>query len=495
MTQGKNGQEQDVNQLLKVRREKLKELQDSGKNPFLITKYDVTHHSLEIKDHFEELDGKDVAIAGRMMSKRVMGKASFCHVQDLKGSIQSYVARDEIGEEAYKDFKKLDVGDIIGIRGFVFKTKTGEISIHAKEITLLSKSLQVLPEKFHGLTNTDTRYRQRYVDLIMNPEVKETFVKRSQILSSIRRYLDSLGFMEVETPVLVQNAGGASARPFMTHFNALDEDINLRISLELYLKRLIVGGMERVYEIGRVFRNEGTDTRHNPEFTLMELYQAYTDYHGMMELTENMYRHVAQEVCGTTLIPYGDHMIDLGSPFKVITMIDAVKEYSGVDFNEIKTTEEAKKIADEHQIEYEERHKKGDILSLFFEEYVEEHLIQPTFVIDHPIEISPLTKKKPENPELVERFELFITGREMANAYSELNDPIDQRERFIAQEELKAQGDEEANSMDEDFLNALSVGMPPTGGIGYGIDRLVMLLTNSPAIRDVLLFPTMKPLD
>ena len=495
MTQGKNGQEQDVNQLLKVRREKLKELQDSGKNPFLITKYDVTHHSLEIKDHFEELDGKDVAIAGRMMSKRVMGKASFCHVQDLKGSIQSYVARDEIGEEAYKDFKKLDVGDIIGIRGFVFKTKTGEISIHAKEITLLSKSLQVLPEKFHGLTNTDTRYRQRYVDLIMNPEVKETFVKRSQILSSIRRYLDSLGFMEVETPVLVQNAGGASARPFMTHFNALDEDINLRISLELYLKRLIVGGMERVYEIGRVFRNEGTDTRHNPEFTLMELYQAYTDYHGMMELTENMYRHVAQEVCGTTLIPYGDHMIDLGSPFKVITMIDAVKEYSGVDFNEIKTTEEAKKIADEHQIEYEERHKKGDILSLFFEEYVEEHLIQPTFVIDHPIEISPLTKKKPENPELVERFELFITGREMANAYSELNDPIDQRERFIAQEELKAQGDEEANSMDEDFLNALSVGMPPTGGIGYGIDRLVMLLTNSPAIRDVLLFPTMKPID
>ena len=495
MTQGKNGQEQDVNQLLKVRREKLKELQDSGKNPFLITKYDVTHHSLEIKDHFEELDGKDVAIAGRMMSKRVMGKASFCHVQDLKGSIQSYVARDEIGEEAYKDFKKLDVGDIIGIRGFVFKTKTGEISIHAKEITLLSKSLQVLPEKFHGLTNTDTRYRQRYVDLIMNPEVKETFVKRSQILSSIRRYLDGLGFMEVETPVLVQNAGGASARPFMTHFNALDEDINLRISLELYLKRLIVGGMERVYEIGRVFRNEGTDTRHNPEFTLMELYQAYTDYHGMMELTENMYRHVAQEVCGTTLIPYGDHMIDLGSPFKVITMIDAVKEYSGVDFNEIKTTEEAKKIADEHQIEYEERHKKGDILSLFFEEYVEEHLIQPTFVIDHPIEISPLTKKKPENPELVERFELFITGREMANAYSELNDPIDQRERFIAQEELKAQGDEEANSMDEDFLNALSVGMPPTGGIGYGIDRLVMLLTNSPAIRDVLLFPTMKPLD
>ncbi len=492
MTQGKNGQEQDVNQLLKVRREKLKELQDSGKNPFLITKYDVTHHSLEIKDHFEELDGKDVAIAGRMMSKRVMGKASFCHVQDLKGSIQSYVARDEIGEEAYKDFKKLDVGDIIGIRGFVFKTKTGEISIHAKEITLLSKSLQVLPEKFHGLTNTDTRYRQRYVDLIMNPEVKETFVKRSQILSSIRRYLDGLGFMEVETPVLVQNAGGASARPFMTHFNALDEDINLRISLELYLKRLIVGGMERVYEIGRVFRNEGTDTRHNPEFTLMELYQAYTDYHGMMELTENMYRHVAQEVCGTTLIPYGDHMIDLGSPFKVITMIDAVKEYSGVDFNEIKTTEEAKKIADEHQIEYEERHKKGDILSLFFEEYVEEHLIQPTFVIDHPIEISPLTKKKPENPELVERFELFITGREMANAYSELNDPIDQRERFIAQEELKAQGDEEANSMDEDFLNALSVGMPPTGGIGYGIDRLVMLLTNSPAIRDVLLFPTMK---
>ncbi len=495
MAQERNGQEQDINQLLKVRRDKLKELQDSGRDPFVLTKYDVSHHSKDIKDNFESLEEKEVTVAGRMMSKRVMGKASFCHIQDLKGTIQSYVARDELGEDAYKDFKKLDVGDIIGVRGFVFRTKTGEISIHAKEITLLSKSLQVLPEKFHGLTNTDVRYRQRYVDLIMNEDVKDTFVKRSQILSTIRRFLDDQGFMEVETPVLVQNAGGAAARPFMTHFNALDEDINLRISLELYLKRLIVGGMERVYEIGRVFRNEGTDTRHNPEFTLMELYQAYTDYHGMMELTENMYRHVAQEVCGTTLIPYGEHMIDLGKPFEVITMTDAVKQYSGVDFNEIKTTEEAKKIADEHNIEYEDRHKKGDILSLFFEEYVEEHLIQPTFVIDHPIEISPLTKKKPENPELVERFELFIVGREMANAYSELNDPIDQRERFLAQEELKAQGDEEANSMDEDFLNALAVGMPPTGGIGYGIDRLVMLLTNSPAIRDVLLFPTMKSLD
>ena len=492
MAQERNAQEQDINQLLKVRRDKLKELQDSGRDPFLITKYDVSHHSKEIKDNFESLEEKEVTVAGRMMSKRVMGKASFCHIQDLKGSIQSYVARDEIGEDAYKDFKKLDVGDIIGVRGFVFRTKTGEISIHAKEITLLSKSLQVLPEKFHGLTNTDVRYRQRYVDLIMNQDVKETFVKRSQILSSIRRYLDNLGFMEVETPVLVQNAGGAAARPFQTHFNALDEDVNLRISLELYLKRLIVGGMEKVYEIGRVFRNEGTDTRHNPEFTLMELYQAFTDYHGMMELTENMYRHVAQEVCGTTLIPYGEYMIDLGKPFEVITMIDAVKKYSGVDFNEIKTTEEAKKVADEHHVEYEDRHKKGDILSLFFEEFVEEHLIQPTFVIDHPIEISPLTKKKPENPELVERFELFILGREMANAYSELNDPIDQRERFLAQEELKALGDEEANSMDEDFLNALSIGMPPTGGIGYGIDRLVMLLTNSPAIRDALLFPTMK---
>ena len=495
MAQERNGQEQEINQLLKVRRDKLKELQDSGRDPFVLTKYDVSHHSKDIKDNFESLEEKEVTVAGRMMSKRVMGKASFCHIQDLKGTIQSYVARDELGEDAYKDFKKLDVGDIIGVRGFVFRTKTGEISIHAKEITLLSKSLQVLPEKFHGLTNTDVRYRQRYVDLIMNEDVKDTFVKRSQILSTIRRFLDDQGFMEVETPVLVQNAGGAAARPFMTHFNALDEDINLRISLELYLKRLIVGGMERVYEIGRVFRNEGTDTRHNPEFTLMELYQAYTDYHGMMELTENMYRHVAQEVCGTTLIPYGEHMIDLGKPFEVITMTDAVKQYSGVDFNEIKTTEEAKKIADEHNIEYEDRHKKGDILSLFFEEYVEEHLIQPTFVIDHPIEISPLTKKKPENPELVERFELFIVGREMANAYSELNDPIDQRERFLAQEELKAQGDEEANSMDEDFLNALAVGMPPTGGIGYGIDRLVMLLTNSPAIRDVLLFPTMKSLD
>ena len=495
MAQERNAREQDINQLLKVRRDKLKELQDSGRDPFLITKYDVSHHSKEVKDNFESLEEKEVTVAGRMMSKRVMGKASFCHIQDLKGTIQSYVARDELGEDAYKDFKKLDVGDIIGVRGFVFRTKTGEISIHAKEITLLSKSLQVLPEKFHGLTNTDVRYRQRYVDLIMNQDVKETFVKRSQILSAIRRYLDNLGFMEVETPVLVQNAGGAAARPFQTHFNALDEDVNLRISLELYLKRLIVGGMEKVYEIGRVFRNEGTDTRHNPEFTLMELYQAFTDYHGMMELTENMYRHVAQEVCGTTLIPYGEYMIDLGKPFEVITMIDAVKKYSGVDFNEIKTTEEAKKVADEHHVEYEDRHKKGDILSLFFEEFVEEHLIQPTFVIDHPIEISPLTKKKPENPELVERFELFILGREMANAYSELNDPLDQRERFLAQEELKALGDEEANSMDEDFLNALSIGMPPTGGIGYGIDRLVMLLTNSPAIRDVLLFPTMKSLD
>jgi len=495
VAQQKNGQEQDINQLLKVRREKLKELQDNGKDPFVITKYDVTHHSQDIKDNYTELEGKLVSVAGRVMSKRVMGKASFCHIQDLKGTIQSYVARDEIGTEAYAAFKKYDIGDIVGLKGTVFTTKTGEISIHATELTLLSKSLQILPEKFHGLTNTDIRYRQRYVDLIMNEDVKETFIKRSKIISSIRRFLDDRGFFEVETPMLVQNAGGAAARPFMTHYNALNEDINLRISLELYLKRLIVGGMERVYEIGRVFRNEGVDTRHNPEFTLMELYQAYTDYHGMMELTESMFRHVAQEVCGTTLVPYGDEMIDLGKPFAVMTMIDAVKKYAGVDFDEVQTTEEAKALADQHHIGYEARHKKGDILSLFFEEYAEENLRQPTFIIDHPIEISPLTKKKPDKEGYVERFELFITGREMANAYSELNDPIDQRERFEAQEELKAQGDEEANSMDEDFLNALAVGMPPTGGIGYGIDRLVMLLTNSPAIRDVLLFPTMKSLD
>ncbi|WP_373212613.1 lysine--tRNA ligase [Ruminococcus sp. 5_1_39BFAA] len=485
-------QEQDLNQLLKVRREKLAELQANGKDPFKIVKYDVTHHSQEVKDKFEELEGQSVTIAGRMMSKRVMGKASFCHVQDLQGTIQSYVARDSIGEESYKDFKKLDVGDVIGIKGEVFKTKTGEISIHAAEVTLLSKSLQVLPEKFHGLTNTDTRYRQRYVDLIMNPEVKDTFVKRSKILSAIRRYLDGQGFMEVETPMLVANAGGAAARPFETHFNALDEDFKLRISLELYLKRLIVGGLERVYEIGRVFRNEGLDTRHNPEFTLMELYQAYTDYHGMMDLTENLYRFVAQEVLGTTTITYNGVEMDLGKPFERITMLDAVKKYSGVDFNEIHTLEEARAAAKEHHIEYEERHKKGDILNLFFEEYVEEHLVQPTFVMDHPIEISPLTKKKPENPEYVERFEFFMNGWEMANAYSELNDPIDQRERFAAQEEAFAQGDEEANHTDEDFLNALEVGMPPTGGIGFGIDRMCMLLTDSAAIRDVLLFPTMK---
>ena len=485
-------QEQDLNQLLKVRREKLAELQAAGKDPFQIVKFDVTHHSQEIKDGFEELEGKTVVVAGRMMSKRVMGKASFCHVQDLKGTIQSYVARDSLGEDAYKDFKKLDVGDIIGIRGEVFRTKTGEISIHAAEITLLSKSLQVLPEKFHGLTNTDTRYRQRYVDLIMNPEVKDTFIKRSKILSAIRRYLDGQGFMEVETPMLVANAGGAAARPFETHFNALDEDFKLRISLELYLKRLIVGGMERVYEIGRVFRNEGLDTRHNPEFTLMELYQAYTDYYGMMDLTEKLYRYVAQEVLGTTKISYNGVEMDLGKPFERITMVDAVKKYANVDFNEIKTDEEAKALADEHHIEYEARHKKGDILSLFFEEYVEEHLIQPTFVMDHPIEISPLTKKKPEDPAYTERFEFFMNGWEMANAYSELNDPIDQRERFKAQEALLAQGDEEANTTDEDFLNALEVGMPPTGGIGFGIDRMCMLLTDSAAIRDVLLFPTMK---
>ena len=485
-------QEQDLNQLLKVRREKLADLQANEKDPFKIVKFDVTHHSQEVKDSFEELEGKTVVIAGRMMSKRVMGKASFCHVQDLQGTIQSYVARDSIGEESYKDFKKLDVGDIIGIKGEVFKTKTGETSIHASEVTLLSKSLQVLPEKFHGLTNTDLRYRQRYVDLIMNPEVKDTFIKRSKILSAIRRYLDTQGFMEVETPILVANAGGAAARPFETHFNALDEDFKLRISLELYLKRLIVGGLERVYEIGRVFRNEGLDTRHNPEFTLMELYQAYTDYHGMMDLTENLYRYVAQEVLGTTKIVYNGVEMDFGKPFERITMVDAVKKYAGVDFNEIHTLEEARAIAREHHVEFEERHKKGDILSLFFEEFVEEHLIQPTFVMDHPIEISPLTKKKPENPEYTERFEFFMNGWEMANAYSELNDPIDQRERFKAQEELLAQGDEEANTTDEDFMNALEVGMPPTGGIGFGIDRMCMLLTDSAAIRDVLLFPTMK---
>ena len=488
----KNVQEQDLNQLRKVRREKLAELQGSGKDPFVITKYDQTHHSVEVKENYEELEGKQVSIAGRMMSKRVMGKASFCNVQDLKGNIQSYVARDSIGEENYKEFKKLDVGDVIGIEGEVFKTKTGEISIHASHVTLLSKSLQILPEKFHGLTNTDMRYRQRYVDLIMNPEAKDTFIKRSKIISAIRRYLDGEGFMEVETPMLGANAGGAAARPFETHFNALNEDLKLRISLELYLKRLIVGGLERVYEIGRVFRNEGLDTRHNPEFTLMELYQAYTDYNGMMDLTENLYRHVAQEVLGTTKIVYNGVEMDLGKPFERITMVDAVKKYAGVDWNEVKTLEEARKLADEHHVEYEEHHKKGDILSLFFEEFAEEHLIQPTFVMDHPIEISPLTKKKPENPEYTERFEFFMNGWEMANAYSELNDPIDQRERFKAQEELLAQGDEEANTTDEDFLNALEIGMPPTGGIGFGIDRMCMLLTNSAAIRDVLLFPTMK---
>ena len=492
MAEQKSGQNVDVNQLLKVRREKLQDLQERGKDPFQITKYDVTHHSMEIKDNFDELEGKTVSIAGRMMFKRVMGKASFCNIQDLQGSIQSYVARDNIGEESYADFKKYDVGDILGIKGEVFKTKTGEISIHATEVTLLSKSLQVLPEKFHGLTDTDTRYRQRYVDLIMNPEVKDTFIKRSKVISSIRRFLDAQGFMEVETPMLVSNAGGAAARPFETHFNALNEDLKLRISLELYLKRLIVGGMERVYEIGRVFRNEGLDTRHNPEFTLMELYQAYTDYHGMMDLTENLYRHVAKEVTGSEVITYGEHTMDLSKPFARITMIDAVKQYANVDFNEIHSTEEAKKVADEHHIEYEERHKKGDIINLFFEEYCEKELIQPTFIMDHPIEISPLTKKKPSDPNKVERFELFINTWEMCNAYSELNDPIDQRERFKAQDALADAGDEEANHTDEDFLNALEIGMPPTGGIGYGIDRLVMLLTDSQAIRDVLLFPTMK---
>ena len=490
--QKKAQQEPDLNQLRKVRREKLADLQANGKDPFVITKYDQTHHSLEIKENFEELAGKEVSIAGRMMSKRVMGKASFCNVQDLQGNIQSYVARDSIGEEAYKEFKKKDVGDVIGITGEVFETKTGEKSIHASSVTLLSKSLQILPEKFHGLTNTDIRYRQRYVDLIMNPDVKQTFINRSKILSAIRRYLDGQGFQEVETPMLVSNAGGAAARPFETHFNALDEDFKLRISLELYLKRLIVGGMERVYEIGRVFRNEGLDTRHNPEFTLMELYQAYTDYNGMMDLTENLYRHVAQEVLGTTVIEYNGVQMDLGKPFERITMVDAVKKYAGVDWNEVETLEQARALAKEHHVEFEERHKKGDILALFFEEFAEEHLIQPTFVMDHPIEISPLTKKKPENPEYTERFEFFMNGWEMANAYSELNDPIDQRERFKAQEELLAQGDDEANTTDEDFLNALEIGMPPTGGIGFGIDRMCMLLTNSAAIRDVLLFPTMK---
>ena len=495
MAEQKKTQEQDLNQLLKVRREKLADLQENGKDPFQITKFDVTHHSMEVKNAFDELEGKTVTLAGRMMSKRVMGKASFCSIQDLQGSIQSYVARDNVGEESYKEFKKMDIGDLVGITGEVFKTKTGEISIHATEVTLLSKSLKPLPEKFHGLTNTDLRYRQRYVDLIMNADVKETFIKRSKILASIRNYLNGQGFLEVETPMLVANAGGAAARPFETHFNALDEDFKLRISLELYLKRLIVGGMERVYEIGRVFRNEGLDTRHNPEFTLMELYQAYTDYHGMMDLTENLYRHVAQEVLGTTKIVYNGIEMDLGKPFERITMVDAVKKYAGVDFNEIHTLKEARAVAKEHHVEYEERHKKGDILNLFFEEFVEEHLLQPTFVMDHPIEISPLTKKKPENPEYVERFEFFMNGWEMANAYSELNDPIDQRERFKAQEELLAQGDEEANTTDEDFMNALEIGMPPTGGIGFGIDRMVMLLTDSAAIRDVLLFPTMKSLD
>ena len=488
----KNVQEPDLNQLRKVRREKLADLQQSGKDPFVITKYDRTHHSREIRDRYEDLEGKQVSVAGRMMSKRVMGKASFCNIQDLKGNIQSYVARDSVGEENYKEFKKLDVGDVIGVEGEVFRTKTGEISIHASHVTLLSKSLQILPEKFHGLTNTDTRYRQRYVDLIMNPEVKDTFIKRSRILSAVRRYLDGEGFMEVETPMLVSNAGGAAARPFETHFNALDEDFKLRISLELYLKRLIVGGLEKVYEIGRVFRNEGLDTRHNPEFTLMELYQAYTDYNGMMDLTENLYRHVAQEVLGTTKIVYNGVEMDLGKPFERITMVDAVKKYAGVDWNTVETLEQARALAKEHNVEFEERHKKGDILSLFFEEFAEEHLIQPAFVTDHPIEISPLTKKKPENPDYVERFEFFMNGWEMANAYSELNDPIDQRARFKAQEELLAQGDEEANTTDEDFLNALEIGMPPTGGICFGIDRMCMLLTDSAAIRDVLLFPTMK---
>ena len=494
-TMQNNAPQQDVSEQHRIRLGKLQAMQEAGTDPFVLTKYDVTHHSAEVKENFETLEGKTVRVAGRMMSKRVMGKASFCNIQDLQGKIQSYVARDSIGEEPYKAFKKFDIGDIIGIEGEVFQTKTGEISIHASQITLLSKSLQVLPEKFHGITNTDMRYRQRYVDLIMNQEVKDTFIKRSKIISAIRKYLDGQGFMEVETPMLVSNAGGASARPFETHFNALDLDIKLRISLELYLKRLIVGGMERVYEIGRVFRNEGLDTRHNPEFTLMELYQAYTDYHGMMDLTENLYRYVAKEVLGTTKITYNGIEMDLGKPFERITMLDAVKKYAGVDFNEIHTLEEARAVAKEHHIEYEDRHQKGDILNLFFEEFVEKHLLQPTFVMDHPIEISPLTKKKPENPDYVERFEFFMNGWEMANAYSELNDPIDQRERFKAQEALLAQGDEEANTTDEDFLYALELGMPPTGGIGFGIDRMCMLMTDSAAIRDVLLFPTMKPLD
>ncbi len=494
MAQQKQGQEPDINQLRKVRREKLADLQANGKDPYQVMSYDVNSHAADIKDHYDEMEGKQVRIAGRIMQKRVMGKASFCNVLDQSGNIQSYVARDSIGEESYKDFKKMDIGDIVGIEGEVFKTKTGEISVHATAVTLLSKSLQILPEKFHGLTNTDIRYRQRYVDLIMNPEVRETFIKRSHIISAIRRYLDGQGFLEVETPMLVSNAGGAAARPFETHFNALGEDFKLRISLELYLKRLIVGGLERVYEIGRVFRNEGLDTRHNPEFTLMELYQAYTDYNGMMDLTENLYRHVAKEVLGTTTIVYNGVEMDLGKPFERITMVDAVKKYAGIDWNEVETLEQARAIATEHHVEFEDRHKKGDILSLFFEEFAEEHLIQPTFVMDHPIEISPLTKKKPENPEYVERFEFFMNGWEMANAYSELNDPIDQRERFKAQEELLAQGDEEANTTDEDFLNALEIGMPPTGGIGFGIDRMCMLLTDSAAIRDVLLCPTMKSL-
>lgn len=486
---------EEISALIQVRRQKLADLQAAGRDPFQITKYDVTHHSMEIKENFAELEGKSVSVAGRIMQKRIMGKASFCNIQDLQGNIQSYVARDSIGEEEYAGFKKFDVGDIVGICGEVFKTKTGEISVHASKITLLSKSLQILPEKFHGLTNTDMRYRQRYVDLIMNQDVKDTFIKRSRIISSIRKYLDGEGFMEVETPILVANAGGAAARPFQTHYNALDEDVKLRISLELYLKRLIVGGMERVYEIGRVFRNEGVDTRHNPEFTLMELYQAYTDYNGMMDLTENLYRYLAQEVLGTTKITYNGTEMDLGQPFERLTMVDAVKKYSGVDFNQIHTLEAAQEAAKAHHVEFEQRHKKGDILNLFFEQFVEEHLIQPIFIIDHPVEISPLTKKKPSNPEYVERFEFFMNGWEMANAYSELNDPIDQRERFKAQEELLAQGDDEANSTDEDFLNALEHGMPPTGGIGFGIDRMVMLLTDSPAIRDVLIFPTMKTIE
>ncbi|WP_288683119.1 lysine--tRNA ligase [uncultured Eubacterium sp.] len=509
--QNKNEQQVDVNQLLKVRREKLADLQERGKDPFQITKYDVTNHTTEIKDNFEKFEcehdeegklvkdpAKLVSIAGRIMLKRVMGKASFCNVQDKTGNIQVYVARNELGDEPfeeYKDFKKMDIGDIVGVKGYPFVTKTGEKSIHATEVILLSKSLQILPEKHHGLTNTDLRYRQRYLDLIMNPEVKETFIKRSKIISEIRKYLDGQGFMEVETPMLVHNAGGAAARPFETHFNALDEDVKLRISLELYLKRLIVGGLERVYEIGRVFRNEGVDTRHNPEFTLMELYQAYTDYHGMMDLTENLYRHLAEKVCGSAKIEYNGIEMDLSKPFERLTMVDAVKKYAGVDWNEVETVEQARELAKEHHVEFEEHHKKGDILNLFFEEFVEEHLVQPTFIMDHPIEISPLTKKKPENPEYVERFEFFMNGWEMANAYSELNDPIDQRERFKAQEELLALGDEEANTTDEDFMNALEIGMPPTGGIGFGIDRMCMLLTNAAAIRDVLLFPTMKSLD